>query len=279
MENALIFNIQRYSLHDGGGIRTVVFFKGCPLICPWCSNPESQSFKREVIVREGLCIKCSSEDPYKCINSPLECPTGAIEYVGKEYSIKEVIDLVKRDMIFYDSTKGGVTLSGGEPLCQVDFCIELLKKLKMIGINTAIETTGMGDIDKIKEIAKYLDTVLWDFKIMNSEIAKKEINQDIKVMKNNFIEITKQNVNVIPRIPLIPGYTDNEENIKKIIQFVIQFEITKVHILPFHQYGSSKYKGLKRDYKLLDLEVLEDERVKEIKAIIETYGVEVIIGG
>lgn len=278
---AMIFNIQRYSLHDGDGIRTVIFFKGCPLTCPWCSNPESQKFEKEIMRKQSLCIGCSSTSCYKCSKSPEDCPTGALETIGKEMTISEVLDEVNKDAVFFDSTGGGVTLSGGEPLLQGEFIVELLKELKKKGINTAIETTGMGRQDIIIEMAKYIDTVLWDFKIMDKKLAKEVVNQDIDVMKNNFEILIKNSdkVEIIPRIPLIPYYTANIENIEKILDYISKFGLKLVHILPFHQYGSSKYRALGKDYKLSYLKTLDKNEIEEIKKFIESRGFKYIIGG
>lgn len=279
MKKAMIFNIQRYSLHDGGGIRTVVFFKGCELRCPWCSNPESQKFTPEIMKKESLCIKCSSSSVYECSLNPDDCPTCALEVVGSEYTVCEVIEEVKKDIIFYETTGGGVTLSGGEPLSQGIFIVELLKELHKLGINTAIETTGIGDWDIINEASEYVDTFLWDFKIMDKKKSEEIVNADVELMKSNFEKLMKKSVKLIPRLPLIPGYTTDMENIKAIIDFVSPFGIKEVHILPFHQYGSSKYKALGRDYKLMDLKPLEKGEIDNIKSYIQSRGINAVIGG
>jgi pyruvate formate lyase activating enzyme len=284
MEKAIIFNIQRYSLHDGGGIRTVIFFKGCPLTCPWCSNPESQKFEPELMRKQGLCINCSASSCYECTMKPKQCPTAALELVGREYTIDEVINEVEKDIAFYETTGGGVTLSGGEPLSQGLFCIELLKRLKQFGIDTAIETTGIGKWDIINGISDYIDTVLWDFKIMDKEQAKEIVHEDIDLMKRNFELLMKKasmkkNFSVIPRIPLIPEYTTAKSNIRQIAEFISQFGIKAVHILPFHQYGSSKYKALGKKYELADLRTLDKEEIIDIKSFFLSYSIEAIIGG
>lgn len=279
MKKAIIFNIQRYSLHDGGGIRTVIFFKGCPFRCPWCSNPESQNFNAEVMKKKNLCINCSSSSVYKCKVNPDDCPTGALEVVGKEYTVEEVLKEVKKDIVFYETTGGGVTLSGGEPLSQGIFVIELLKELKKLGINTAIETTGIGKWDIMNEISENVDIVLWDFKIMDKNKSTEIICADVELMKTNFAKIIKKSVMVIPRLPLIPGYTAHLENIKEIIEFVSGFGIKEVDILPFHQYGSSKYKALGRKYNLKYLKLLSENEIKDIQNFIQRYEIIAVIGG
>ncbi|AJA46913.1 pyruvate formate-lyase 2-activating enzyme [Clostridium pasteurianum DSM 525 = ATCC 6013] len=279
MKKALIFNIQRYSLHDGGGIRTVVFFKGCPLKCPWCSNPESQDFKQDIMRKEGLCIKCSSNSCFQCSMKPEDCPTAALDLVGKEYTVKEVLEEVKKDTVFYETTGGGVTLSGGEPLSQGAFALKLLKELKKLGINTAIETTGIGDTKILLQMAKYIDTFLWDFKIMDSDKAKTIVKQDMQLMKKNFQLVMKSGARMIPRLPLIPEYTADRDNIQKVIDFISPFGIKEVHILPFHQYGRSKYRALGKECKLLDLRTLSDEEILEIKDFIESKSIKAVVGG
>lgn len=279
MKKGIVFNIQRYSLHDGGGIRTVVFLKGCPLKCPWCSNPESQGFKPEIMKRESICIKCSSDSCSKCSMTPRACPTGALEFIGEEYTVEEVINEVKKDIVFYDTSEGGVTISGGEVLAQPEFAIEILKRLKNFGINTAIETSGQGNSEILLEMSDYLDTILFDLKIMDKNKAKDILGMDIDRVKKNICLLVEHKKNIIPRIPLIPGYTMNGDNILEIIKFIKELGLKEVHILPFHQYGSKKYQYLNRKYTLSDIKPPTDEEVNEIKSEMEKQGLHVIVGG
>lgn len=279
MRKSLVFNIQRYSLHDGGGIRTIVFFKGCPLTCPWCSNPESQNFKQEIIRKESLCIHCVSDSIYACEASPETCPTGALSLVGQVMSVDEIIEEVKKDMIFYDSTSGGVTLSGGEPLAQGDFIVELLIRLKELGIHTAIETTGVGDWSLLERAADYLDLFLFDLKIMDQARSLAIVNADIDRIKNNFSKLIAKGAHVIPRVPLIPGFTMDEQNIESITDFVISQTCKEIHILPFHQLGSNKYFSLEKTYPLKDLQPPSDVEIEKIKLTMESKGLRVIVGG
>ena len=207
---ALILNIQRYSLHDGAGIRTIVFFKGCPLKCPWCSNPESISFKPQKVKMESKCIHCKH-----CSFDVDECPTGAITQFGKYMTVEEVLTEVQKDMVFYRTSKGGVTLSGGEVLSQSAFAKELLKQLKSLGINTAIETSGQGNTQSLIEIAAYLDLILFDLKIMNEKKSKQLLGADITLIKSNIKTLVEMHKKVIPRVPLIPGYTLDESKYKR----------------------------------------------------------------
>lgn len=270
----LIFNIQRYSLHDGDGIRTIVFFKGCPLRCPWCSNPESMSFKIEKVKQKSKCINCRY-----CSFDINECPTGAITEFGKYMTVQEVVSEVSKDIIFYRTSDGGVTLSGGEVLSQVKFAKELLIKLKELGIHTAIETSGYGNTNDLAEISQYLDLVLYDLKIMNEKKAKEILKADINIIKNNLQTLVRLGKKVIPRFPLIPGYTSDDENIAKIIEFITSLNLKEIHILPFHQYGSKKYEYLNKEYLLKDVEVPSKEFVNKVKSKFENKQIKVTVGG
>lgn len=280
MKKPLIFNIQRYSIHDGGGIRTMIFFKGCPLRCPWCSNPESQETGVEIIRKNSLCIQCIAKDAYTCTAKPEDCPTGALEYVGRSMSIEEILKEVKKDMVFYDTSAGGVTLSGGEVLLHGEFAAELLKEIKDLGIHTAIETTGHGSWQLLDKMTDYTDLVLFDFKIMDKEKFAEIIKGDLDLVLDNFDKLMKKDVKVIPRVPLIPGYTMNQENIEKMIEILKKYpKIDEVHLLPFHQFGSSKYKGIGKEYTMEGVSPPEDDVVEDIKKVFEKEGFIVYIGG
>lgn len=279
MKDNLVINIQRYSLHDGGGIRTIIFFKGCHLRCPWCSNPESQNFGYEMFKKDSLCIKCRSSSCHSCTATPDQCPTGALEIVGKKMSIDEIIYEVKKDMVFYDSTSGGVTISGGEPLVQGDFIVELLQRLQQLGIHTAIETTGFSNWELVDKVSDYLDLILFDLKIMDRDKCLEVVKADMNIVKMNFKSLVEKGVHIIPRVPLIPGFTMNKDNIQAITNFVLSQSLKEIHILPFHQLGSGKYKSLGRKYELEDLNPPTDKEVDNIKKYMETKGLNVIIGG
>ncbi|MGK0465359.1 [formate-C-acetyltransferase]-activating enzyme [Clostridium sp.] len=271
---ALILNIQRYSLHDGDGIRTIVFFKGCPMKCPWCSNPESQSFEPQTVKMKSKCIHCKH-----CTFDVDECPTGAITQFGTYMTVEDVVTEVQKDMVFYRTSSGGVTLSGGEVLSQSAFATELLKQLKSLGINTAIETSGQGNTQSLIKLAAYCDLILFDLKIMNKENSKLILGADINLIKNNIKILTEMHKKVIPRVPLIPGYTTDDENIKEIIIFVKSLNLEEIHILPFHQYGSNKYKLLNVDYKLKDIDPPTPQIVEMIADEMRNNGLKVVIGG
>lgn len=274
MMEGLIFNIQRYSIHDGTGIRTLIFFKGCPLHCPWCCNPESQSFKVQQVKIMDKCIHCK-----ECSHNPSECPSDAITTFGKLMSVEEVLKEIEKDMIFYNTSGGGVTLSGGEVLSQADFALQLLKEVKRLGINTAIETSGEGNSEDLLKLSNYLDLILFDLKIMDEIKAKEILGANINIIKKNFELLVSNNKKVIPRVPLVPGYTTSEENLDKIIDFVMSQNIKEIHLLPFHQYGSKKYEYINKNYKLKDLKPPTEDEVNLIKEKMENKGLKVIIGG
>lgn len=270
----LVFNIQRYSIHDGKGIRTLVFFKGCPLRCPWCSNPESQSFEPETVRIKDRCLF-----QRVCSMSESECPSGAITTFGTYKTVEDIMVEVAKDSVFYSTSGGGVTLSGGEVLSQWQFALELLKELKASGIDTAIETTGAGSREGLRRISQYLDTILFDFKIWDTEDAQRILNANMHTILSNFEMLLDARKVVIPRIPLIPGYTMTEENIGKICSYLKRKNILEVHLLPFHQYGSRKYEYLEKTYLLEDVDPPTKEVVNQYKQLIETYGLQVVVGG
>ncbi|KPU27168.1 pyruvate formate lyase-activating protein [Caloranaerobacter sp. TR13] len=270
----LISNIQRYSLHDGTGIRTIVFFKGCPLRCPWCCNPECLSFKIQKVKINSKCIHCKH-----CSFDLYECPSGAITEFGKYMTIQEILDEIMKDNVFYYTSNGGVTLSGGEVLSQPKFVKQLLKELKKLGIHTAIETSGQGKTEDLIDFANYLDLILFDLKIMDKNKSKQILGADIDLIKNNFKILVEMGKKVIPRIPLIPGYTLDDENIEEIIKFVKKLGLKEIHILPFHQYGSNKYQLLNKEYKLKDVPVPSDKLIQKIKNKMKNECLNVVVGG
>lgn len=255
----LIFNIQRYSIHDGAGIRTIIFLKGCPLACPWCSNPES---------RKGVAPMTWTKNDRQ-------------ETIGEWKTVDEIVKEVMRDEIFYRTSGGGVTLSGGEVLLQHEFAKEILKELFEMGIHTAIETTGCFNKERLEVLLPYVNQVLFDLKIMDGIRAKQVIGYDVETVKENFESALtfREWLEVIPRIPLIPEYTTNKSNLQAIVNYLLALNINEVHLLPFHQYGSSKYEYLGWNYKMKDTATLSQEEVKMCQDIFETQGISTIVDG
>ena len=276
-ERARIFNIQRYSLNDGAGIRTLVFFKGCPLHCPWCSNPESRSREAAFIRREAKCIHCGT-----CSLDVDECPSGAYQQMGTDYTLDELMREVMKDEVFFRVSGGGVTLSGGEVLSQAAFAKQLLKRLKGLGIATAIETTGHGNRAALIGMARYCDEVLYDFKIMDSERAHEVTGINLQRVLDNFAALCAEGSHVgrvIPRLPLIPGYTMTMENLERVLEYLAPFGLHELHLLPFHQYGASKYKLVGLDYAMADIAPPEEEEVEPYVRRAKAAGYDVMVGG
>ncbi|WP_392486779.1 trans-4-hydroxy-L-proline dehydratase activase [Haloimpatiens sp. FM7315] len=295
-----VINIQKYSIHDGPGIRTTVFFKGCPLNCWWCHNPESQNFKKELLYWDDKCSLCGA-----CVK---KCPEGAIEIkegklindrdkctgcgkcidfcvknareiAGKEYSVSEIMKEIEKDIIFYDESKGGVTFSGGEPSSQYEFLLSLIENCRSKGIHTAIDTTGYVKKDKLEKLANKADLFLYDLKFMDSEKHKKYTGVSNEVILQNLKLLSSMNKNVFVRIPIIPGINDDDWNLKHSAEFLSKLNVSKVNLLPYHKYGRDKYKRAGLLYKICDIKEPSEEKMKEILELFLEYGLNCKIGG
>ena len=252
-----IFDIQRYSIHDGGGIRTIVFLKGCPLRCKWCCNPEGQHYNVEKMTLGGK-----------------------EKIVGQDVTVGEIIDIVERDTIYYRRSGGGITLSGGESLTQPDFAVALLKTAKERGINTAMESTGFADFSVISRYLPYLDLYLMDIKHMNSAKHKEFTSQPNELILENAKKITDAGTRLIVRTPVIPTFNATKEEIGEIAKFASSLKgVTQMHILPYHRIGTDKYKGLNRDYSLTGIEPPSKELMNELLEVVNSYGLKGQIGG
>ena len=244
-----IFNIQRFCVNDGPGIRTTVFLKGCPLSCVWCHNPESQRFEPEILFYKDKCTGCGRCKCVTAADRDFVCFNGAKEICGKTVSANEVTAEVLKDKPFYENSDGGMTLSGGEPLAQYDFSLELLKKAKENGIHTAVETCGYAEKSKILEIAMYVDLFLFDCKETDPELHKKYTGVDNKIILDNLKALSDAGSKIILRCPIIPGFNDRAEHFKGISEIADKFSgIEHIEIEPFHPLGESKYSALNREY-------------------------------
>lgn len=271
---ARIFNIQRYSLNDGRGIRTVVFFKGCPHSCPWCANPESISPKIETVRRESKCLHCAP-----CLRDVEECPSGAFEHIGRDVTLDELEREVMKDEVFFRSSGGGVTLSGGEVLMQAPFATALLQRLRRWGIHTAIETAGDAPISRLLPLAKQCDEVLFDLKIMDADQAKTVVKMNLPRALDNLLRLAEEGISVIPRVPLIPGFTLSEANMNRVLAFLIPSGIRQLHLLPFHQYGEPKYRLLGHEWTMSQVAVPTEEEIATMQQMAEQAGFLVTLGG
>jgi pyruvate formate lyase activating enzyme len=273
-DEARIFNIQRYSLNDGRGIRTVVFFKGCPHRCPWCANPESISPKFETVHRESKCLHCTP-----CLRDADECPSGAFEHIGRDVTLDELEHEVMKDDVFFRSSGGGVTLSGGEVLMQAPFATQLLRKLRHYGVHTAIETAGDAPLSRLLPLARQCDEVLFDVKIMDEEQARSLLAMNLPRVLNNFMQLVAKGINVIPRVPLIPGYTLSETNMARVLAFLLPSGIRQLHLLPFHQYGEPKYRLLGQEWGMQQVVPPTEEEISAMRLMAEREGFNVTVGG
>ncbi len=297
---AMVFNIQRYSIEDGPGIRTTVFLKGCPLRCLWCSNPESQDNFPQLAHQDALCVGCGDcvkvckEDAIsvvadhekfkiviaraKCTNCGEcvgECTAGALKMYGQVMSVDQVFDVVMRDCMYYRKSGGGVTASGGEPLSQAAFVAKLFNKLREVGIHTAIDTSGHSDLSTLQLLASEVDLFLFDLKLMNRQQHRRYTGKYNDMILRNAQWIVDNGIPMIIRIPLIPGINDSEENLDETARFVSRLD-KKLHVdlLPYHRLGLGKYEMLDRDYALRDTEYLTEEQLHKSIGVFHKYGLE-----
>ena len=252
-----IFDIQKYSIHDGPGIRTVVFLKGCPLRCQWCCNPESQNIEIQT-------MKVNGKD----------------QIIGRDTTVSEVIDDIKKDMVYYRRSGGGLTLSGGEVLFQSEFATALLEVAKYNNIHTTIESTGFAKYERIEELLPYLDLYLMDIKHMNSAKHKAFIGQPNDLILENARKIANTGKDLIIRVPIIPTFNHLPEEIYEIAKFAKSLSgVKELHLLAYHRLGQDKYEGLGRDYSLANIEPLSNAYMLGLKEVAETTGLQVKIGG
>ncbi len=291
-----ITNIQKFSIHDGDGIRTSVFFKGCPLKCEWCHNPETQRYEREMQFDPGKCTGCGAcvkacpsqaltmkdgrpvldkEACTLCGRCENYCPAGIREIVGREYTVKELVKELMKDQIFYEDSGGGVTLSGGEVMTMdMDYILAVARELKRQDITLTIDTCGYVQYERFQALLPYVNTFLYDVKVMDPELHKKYIGADNKLILENLVRLAKDGARIYIRIPTIKEVNGNEKNMRETIAFLKEHDIhpAQVNLLPYHDTGSGKYPKLDMEYKGTDLHAPDKEEMKNFVQLFADAG-------
>lgn len=285
-----IFNIQKYSVHDGPGIRTVVFLKGCPLSCRWCSNPESQSFKPQLAYNRNKCISISEcircaeictvgalsrgdddkitvdwNSCHQCLACADVCPAGALIVYGEKMTVKNVIDQVEKDASFYARSGGGLTLGGGEPLAQKAFALALLQEAKRRYIKTAIETCGYVAKETVLEACNYINTLMYDIKCVNPELHKEFTGVSNEIILEN-LKAVREAFPKLPlrvRTPIIPGFNDSLQEIELIAEFIKDLNV-EYELLPYHRLGTQKYTNMGLEYPMGEV-ALDNEKFLQLR--------------
>lgn len=260
MKKPYIFNIQKFSVNDGPGVRTTIFFKGCPISCAWCHNPESRSYEPQ----------------------EMENKDGIIEVVGQQYTIAELIKKVEQDQMFYEQSGGGVTLSGGECLSQnPEYILELVKELKNSGISVAIDTCGVVQFDIIEMILEYVDIFLYDLKFIDTDLHLKYTSVGNELVLDNLKKLSNANANINLRLIMLDGINTDEKTINETIKWLKDenIKVSTINLLPYHSFGRDKYKRLKMNYDESVFITPGDDTLNVIKTMFENEGFKTAIGG
>lgn len=279
-ETGIVFNIQKYSVHDGPGIRTNVFLKGCPLRCEWCSNPESQYGKPQLAynpnkcltvekcnrcgevcmqgalsIKEGTNISIDHELCNNCMSCADRCPSGALTQYGKSYTVDDVLKVVEQDAIFYARSGGGMTVSGGEPMAQPKFLLALLREARRRRIKTAMETCGYAPYEVLHAACASLNSIMYDIKHLDPELHKAQTGVSNELILENFEKMCTDypDLPILARTPVVPGFNDNEEAIKAIAEFVKGRPNVELELLPYHRLGTQKYSHIGKENTMGDI--------------------------
>jgi pyruvate formate lyase activating enzyme len=301
LTTGIVFDIKKFSIHDGPGIRTTIFFKGCPLRCWWCHNPEGLAPEPELMVQANRCIKCDAcldvcahgaiswdgdevfTDAEKCVRCGAcvaACYAEARQIVGREMTVTQVMAEIERDVPFYDESSGGATFSGGEPLLQWDFLLELLRACKARGIHTAVDTCGFAPWEVLDGVREVVDLFLYDLKLMDDARHREFTGVSNALILSNLQALSQRGHDTVVRLPLIPGINDDEENLQKMGSFAAALpSLIRIDILPYHGLGDEKYGRLKKPYNLSETRPPPEEKVAEAVRILEGFGLQVEVGG
>jgi pyruvate formate lyase activating enzyme len=297
-ETGIVFDIKRYSLHDGPGIRVSVHLKGCPLSCWWCHNPESQSFNPQILFRADRCIGCGmcvsacpngtvsglfGDESVLCVGCggcSDVCPSEAREICGRRMSVPEIMEAVMKERIFFEQSGGGVTISGGEPLSQGDFTIALLEDCRRNGINTAVDTCGFAEAGALLETVPLTDIFLYDIKHMDPRPHKLYTGVDNEIIKSNMLKLGEAGARINARMPFIPGVNTDEANIRATGEFLSRARgVELLSILPYHAAAGGKHKRWGMEFKLAEAYPPTRNALESAAAIVESYGIRTAIGG
>lgn len=299
-KKGIISEIERYAIKDGPGIRTVIFFKGCPLRCKWCANPETQRSTYQLMYWPTRCIGCKQcilacprqaltwntrgikVDRDTCVSCGIcakSCNSQALTIAGERKSVSEIMEIVMKDYPYYQTSGGGVTFSGGEATSQEDFLFELAKSCKTHNISTCIETCGYAHWSVYEKLLPYIDYFLYDLKVMDEATHVKFTGASNKMILDNFCRLIRSKANVTVRIPIIPGFNNTDKNICSTISFLLKYASgCHIGLLPYHRLGASKYEKLNMNYGLDELAPPSDEEMCQLKQTFESYGFYVTIG-
>jgi len=300
MLTGLVGNIQHYSIHDGPGIRTTVFLKGCPLNCRWCHNPENLNFEPQIRWQKEKCLGCGdciSACPWQALRLTANgvfidddlcarcgkcvevCPSLALELLGRALTVEETLTLLKKDALFYECSDGGVTLSGGEPLAQAEFSAALLKALKSEGIHTALDTSGYAPWEQLAKCAEVTDLFLYDIKHLDPCRHKRLTGVDNVLILANLRQLVKGGANIWLRIPIIPGLNDAPEHLAALGDLARELGVKETHLLAYHHLAVGKYEKLGLRYELPDLQEPTKEHMQNLKQMLLDKGLNAHIGG
>lgn len=299
-KTGIVFNVQRYTIHDGPGLRTEFFLKGCPLKCKWCGNPESQksSFELGVYTKKciglnkcGECLKVTTAPEAlkfyrnklvdidrtktkECLPCVAACPSEAIKQWGKEMTVEECMEIIRRDKGYYERSGGGVTISGGDPLTQVDFVVELFKACKAEGYHTCFESDFFGAYKQVEKLLPYTDLFIADIKHMDNKIHKEQTGVSHDTILYNLTQISKTDIPIILRIPIIPGFNDDLKNVKATAKFILEDmnnNVRTLQLLSYMRLGEEKYASLNKQYPMSGLRVHRQALTNRVKSYVDYF--------
>ncbi len=296
----LVLDVQRWSVQDGPGVRTTVFLKGCPMACLWCHNPESQTYRKQLVIDTARCLRCGA-----CVETCLQkgipepgappspdahcllcgtcadaCPTEARRLVGEEYSVGALMDLVLRDQLYFDESGGGVTFSGGEPLGQPDFLAAMLKACRNQELHTAVDTCGFAPLETVLAVAPLTDLFLYDLKVLDDDRHHELTGVSSGPVLSNLRELARVHDNIHLRVPIVPGQNDDDDNLVASAAFVAELPgVRRVDLLPYHATGRDKFRRLGLEPPLPELAPPSSDRMERLAAPFRQRGLEVTTAG